>query len=231
MKSRIPAARRAFTLTETMITATIFSALAAMILLLVLNVNWSLFDSQNKNTIDKNLRTTTSALTRLVGAADFTYVMTSLDEPISQDAKLTGDLFVAVYYQNPGQIDPVSKKMDTTVARIVGFCRVPGADGKAEGAPLYMFDSADISAEDWGVKFPAASDETADSIAKLLPTSDKVSKFTKLADAAFATHTSGKIFINNDNGTGALMLARIRNGMNGRYVSNAYAFSVSSRNL
>ena len=144
---------------------------------------------------------------------------------------MTGDLFVAVYYQNPGQIDPVSKKIDTTVARIVGFCRVPGADGKAEGGPVYMFDSAQIAAEDWGQKFPAASNETAASIAALLPPSDKVSKFTKLADSAFATDASGNIFINNANGTGAIMLARIRNGMKGRYMSNAYAFSVSSRNL
>ena len=228
MKSRPTAARHAFTLTETMITATIFSLLAAMILTLVINVNWSLFDSQNKSSIDKNLRTTTSSLTRLVGASDFTYVMTSLDKPVSQTAGMTGDLFVAVYYQNPGQVDPVSKKMDTTVSRIVGFCRVPGADGKAEGGPVYMFDSAQ---EDWGVKFPAASDETATSIAALLPASDKVPNFTKLADSAFATDASGNIFINNANGTGALMLARIRNGMKGRYMSNAYAFSVSSRNL
>jgi type II secretory pathway pseudopilin PulG len=230
MKNRRSLARatRAFTLVEVMLSMGIFTALAAMILTLVMGVTRSLVDSQNKGENDRSFRTTTSEISQLVGASDFVYVMDSADGKTALNPNQTGDLLVAVYYRNPGYADPVSGKFDTTVARITGFCRLPRDDGKAEGGPVYCFDSAKNS---WGTTFPTTSDGTPESIAKLLPDSKQIRSFTKLANNAFSTDATGKIFINNNSGTGALMLARIRNGSPGRYVSNTYAFSVSSRNL
>lgn len=227
-KHRRPRAVRAFTLVEVMLAMSGFTVLAAMILSLVIGVTNSLVVSNSKANTDRNFRVTTSELTRLVSCSDFVYVMDSADGKTAMNANQSGDLFVAVYYKNPGYVDPFSGKMDTTVARITGFCRLPGPDGKPEGGPVHAFDSDRNS---WGVTFPAVSDGTPASIAVLLPDATEIKTFAKLADSAFSTAASGKIFMNNNTGTGALMLARIRNGNPGAYVSNTYAFSVSSRNL
>lgn len=227
-KHRSRRAYRAFTLVEVMLAMSGFTVLAAMMLALIVGVTKSLVLSNSKANTDRNFRVTTSELTRLVSCSDFVYVMDSVEGKNNMNPNRGGDLFVAVYYKNPGYVDPFSGKMDTTVSRIAGFCRLPGPDNKPEGGPVYAFDSDRNS---WGVTFPAVSDGTPESIAVLLPAATRIGNFTKLADSAFSTDGSGKIFVNNNTGTGALMLARIRNGSSGAYVSNTYAFSVSSRNL
>lgn len=234
-------ATRAFTLVEVMLAMAIFTLLGAMMLSLIIGTTKTLYAVEKKTAIDRNFRTTTSALSQLVEAADYTYVIPSydsMDSPVAPGER--GDMFVAVFYRNPNASVLKNGKMvqDTTVARIVGFCRMKGAgdtEGKT-GYPVYQFDS---KSNDWGVDFSkgAAADETYASIAKLLPSPKAMVGFTKLADSAFATNVpdssrkDGKIFLNNVSGTGALMLARIREGSVGNYQSNTYAFSISSRNL
>ncbi len=217
-----------------MISFAIFTMLGAMILTLMISTNRSLFDSQNKAQIDRNFRTTTSALSQLVSCSDFLYIFKSQNDDPAKLAltqalqNLTGDYLVTVYYQNPGKIDARTGQMDTTVSRIAGICRIPdGAYG-----PIHMFDSA---VNNWGVAFPAASDASVQSITALLPKKNQIQSCAKLADQAFASNATATtpdvgIFLNTG-GTGALMLARIRAGVPGKYVSNGYTFSISSRNL
>ena len=244
MKQKISVRRRAtraFTLVEVLLAMSIFTLMGAMMLSLIIGTTKSLYAVEKKTTLDRNFRTTTSALTQLVEAADYTYVISaydSMNSPVGTGER--GDMFVAVFYKNPNATVLKDGEMvqDTTVSRIVGFCRMKGA-GETEGAagyPVYQFDS---KYNDWGLDFSKGvdADATYASIAKLLPSPNQMVLFTKLADSAFATNVpgsdrkDGKIFLNNSAGTGALMLARIREGSAGNYQSNTYAFSISSRNL
>lgn len=246
--------RRGYTLIEVLVAFGIFSVLGAMILSLTIGVSRSLFDTEGKGKVDRSFRTTSSSLTRLLSTCDFTYVVTSPDarDPVTDVLApgQSGDMLVAVFYENPSQIR--NGRMDTKVARIVGVCRVKRAKGMHiptlpsqasgtavaavskkvsddyEGGAVYLFDSA---RHDWGVKFPATSDETPKSVLKLLPSAAEIPSFTPLADCVISVDDSGRVFKNNEKGTGAVMLSRIRSGKPGQYVSSAYVFSVSSRNL
>lgn len=238
MKTQSGRLRHGFTLTEVMVSMGVFLLLGAMIFTLIISTNRSLYDSQNKGAIDRNFRSTTSTLAQIVSCSDFLYIFKAQnDDPVKLAAaqvaqNLTGDYLVTVFYKNPGRVDAKTGQMDTTVSRITGICRIP--DGAYVGGPgaVYMFDSA---VQDWGVSFPVASDAGVGSITALLPNRDQIKGFTKLADAAFpsnATEVTPDVGIfMNKGGTGAIMMARIRSGSPGKYVSNGYTFSISSRNL
>ena len=68
---RKPRRSRGMTLVEVMISVMIFTVLGGMICSLTISVSWSLFATNQKASIDKNFRTTTSVLTKIASSADF----------------------------------------------------------------------------------------------------------------------------------------------------------------
>ena len=223
-------------------------------LMLIIAVSKSLVDSQNKGTLDYNFRSTTTALSPAISAADFVYVfnvpsnsttpptvLTSAS-PIATTGNQTGanyvgDLLVAVYYNYPGYVN-ASGVTSTAVYRIVGVCRLyNSATGKY---PIYMFDSA---VRTWNEFSPTAQTQAANvaSVVALLPTVAEVMGGKMLVDSALPTasgvnpstgeNVGNGIFLYNGNGTGAVMLALLSSGLTGQQVSNAYTYSISSRNL
>lgn len=222
--------RRAFTLIEVLVTLFVGMVFMAMLLSLTVAVVSGLTESERKMTVDRDFRSASSSLTALAECADYVYVYDTFKDPADlapMGAGQHGDYFVMVYYQNPGKIDPFTGQMDTTIARIAGVYRLPSGAGDSAGA-VYKFDSA---VDKWGVSFPATGHAST-----LLPGASYATRFTKLASQVYASANSdigdgGRRVFTNVNGTGVMMLGRLRSGNDIRFNSAGYTFAISSRNL
>lgn len=222
--------RRAFTLIEVLVTLFVGMVFMAMLLSLTVAVVSGLTESERKVAVDRDFRSASSSLTALAECADYIYVYDTFNNPdklAPMGAGQHGDYFVMVYYKNPGKVDPITGEMDTTIARIAGVYRIRSGAGDSAGA-VYKFDSA---FDNWGVNFPATGHAST-----LLPSTSYASRFTKLASQVYASANSdvgdgGRRVFTNVNGTGVMMLGRLRSGSDAKFNSAGYTFAISSRNL
>lgn len=255
---------RGMTLIEVLLAFSIFTLLSGMILALIINVNWSLYDSSNKQRIGRSFRMSDNSLLNLISKADYvwTYKEFSADSILAGrvlGSAMTGDLVVAVYYENPGQ--PLAAGgTDMRIARIVGVFRQYSTDKKKcptrldTGGPIYLFDSnLHSNTADWPTVFPTDPTEILATggaagingmLAKLLPKAPSLNPGTrnspaatlpyqKLADWAVAVEGDAAnekgIFTGTANG--AIARIRIQYGSDTRTSSSTYTLPLLTTNL